>query len=82
MSMLVPSQRPVQLVAAGEDRGAIGELHQRPVDSVRQDDGLGEKRPGFSQSISGHGGLQGRTPSGPGSENDFKKNALRTSIKK
>ena len=82
MRVPVPLQRLLGAVAAREYRRAIGELHQRPVDSVRQEDGLGEQRPGICQSISSHRRLQGRTPVWAVSENDFEKNALPTSIKK
>ena len=77
MRVPVPLQRPLGAVAAGEDRRAIGELHQRPVDPLRQEDSLGELRPRVGQSISSHRGLQAHPLAGPFGENDFEKNAIK-----
>ena len=77
MRVPVPLQGPLGAVAAREDRRAIGELHQRPVDPIRQEDCLGELRPRVGQSIAGHCGLQGHTPVWAGCKNDFEKNAIK-----
>ena len=77
MGMPMPLQRPLGAVAAREHRRAIGELNQRPVDPIRQEDSLGELRPRAGQSISSHRGLQGRTPVWAVSENDFEKYAIK-----